>query len=198
MFAGKVGTGLRHEAAARSSRAAGRARDRRAAVHEGRRACRGCARTGCVRRSSCRSRSSSGPCTASCAIRGCSASASTRPRATSCGSARDHPSREGAVPRRRDHKGRAGRVLRSDRAGHAAAHPAAAGHDGALSRRHRPQRVHAEGRVEGLSRVARARRGAEEGRRRPPSARHRHALAALDGRTRTPSRRTCGRRACRR
>ena len=47
------------------------------------RACRGRARTGCVRRSSCRSRSSSGPSTASFVIRGCSASGPTRPRARS-------------------------------------------------------------------------------------------------------------------
>ena len=55
-------------------------------------------------------------------------------RATSCGSSRDHASREGAVPRRRHHQGRARRVLRGGRAGHAAAHPRPAGHDGALSR----------------------------------------------------------------
>ena len=41
-------------------------------------ACRACARTGCARRSSSRSRSSSGRRTASCAIRACSACASTR------------------------------------------------------------------------------------------------------------------------
>ena len=76
---------LRHQAAARAARAARRARDRRSRRSRRRRACRACARTGCGRRSSCRSPSSSGPCTASCAIRGCSASASTRPRATSCG-----------------------------------------------------------------------------------------------------------------
>ena len=75
VFAGKVGTGLRHEAAARPARAARRARDPDAAVHEGASGCRACARTGCARRSSCRSRSSSGRCTASCAIRACSASA---------------------------------------------------------------------------------------------------------------------------
>ena len=46
---------------------------------------------------------------------------------------RDHPSREGAVPGRRHHQGRARGVLRGDRAAHAAAHPRAAGHDGALS-----------------------------------------------------------------
>jgi hypothetical protein len=82
-------------------------------------------------RSSCRSRSSSGPCTASCGIRGCSASASTR-RARGRREQRDHASREGAVPGRRHHQGRAGRVLRGDRAGDAAAHPRPAGHDGAL------------------------------------------------------------------
>ena len=67
-------------------------------------------------RSSSRSPSSSGRCTASCGIRGCSASGPTRPRATSSGKRRDHPSRESAVPRRRHHQGRAGRVLRGDRA----------------------------------------------------------------------------------
>ena len=85
-----------------------------------------CARTGCVPRSSCRSPSSSGPCTASCAIRACSASAPTSRRARSCGRRRDHAPREGAVPRRRHHQGRARRLLRGDRAGDAAAHPRAA------------------------------------------------------------------------
>ena len=73
---------LRHEAAARAARAARRARDCRRRRSRRRRACRACARTGCVRRSSSRSPSSSGRCTASCAIRGCSASAPTSRRAT--------------------------------------------------------------------------------------------------------------------
>ena len=77
---------LRHEAAARPARAARAHRDRRRRRSRKPWACRASARTGCGRRSSCRSRSSSGPCTASCAIRGCSASAPTRRRATSCGS----------------------------------------------------------------------------------------------------------------
>ena len=100
-------------------------------------------------------RSSSGPCTASCGIRGCSASASTRtPRDVVRESSRDHPSREGAVSRRRDHQGRAGGVLRSHRAGDAAAPARPAGHDGALSRRHRREGLLAEGRLEGISRLA--------------------------------------------
>src|SRR5436309_15691569 len=46
--------------------------------------CRACARTGCAPRSSCRSPSSNGRCTASSAIPGCGASASTRRRVRSC------------------------------------------------------------------------------------------------------------------
>ena len=59
------------------------------------RACRGCARTGCGRRSSSRSRSSNGPCTASSVIRGCSAlpDAGKTPARASCGADRDHASR---------------------------------------------------------------------------------------------------------
>ena len=74
---------LRHEAAARAARAARRARDsesRRSPKPSG---CRACAPTGCGPRSSCRSASSNGPATASCATRGCSASASTSRRARS-------------------------------------------------------------------------------------------------------------------
>ena len=82
VFAGKIGTGfdtkllLDLRTAPRRHRAADSRRSRRPP------ACRDSARTGCVRKSSCRSRSSSGPCTASCGTRGCSASASTRTRAT--------------------------------------------------------------------------------------------------------------------
>ena len=47
---------------------------------------------------------------------------------------RDHASREGAVSGRRHHQGRAGGVLRSDRAGDAAAPQRPPGDDGALSR----------------------------------------------------------------
>ena len=78
---------------------------------------------------------------------------STRtPRDVVTRDSRDHASREGAVPGRRDHQGRAGGVLRSDRAGHAAAPARAAGHDGALPGRHRQEGLLAEGRLEGLSR----------------------------------------------
>ena len=63
---------------------------------------------------------------------------------------RDHSSRESAVPSRRvalrDHQGRAGGLLRGDRARHRAAHPRPADHDGALSRRHRQEGLHPEGR----------------------------------------------------
>ena len=52
---------LRHEAAARPSRAARRASRSRSRRSRKPRACRACARTGSVPRSSCRSRSSSGP-----------------------------------------------------------------------------------------------------------------------------------------
>ena len=61
VFAGQGRHRLRHEAAARPARAARRARDPEAAVHQGQSGCRACARTGCAPRSSCRSRSSSGP-----------------------------------------------------------------------------------------------------------------------------------------
>ena len=58
--------------------------------------CPDCARTGCVQKLSFRSRSSNGPCTASCGTRGWSVSASTRTRATSHGSRGDYRSRESA------------------------------------------------------------------------------------------------------
>ena len=70
VFAGKIGTGFDTKLLLDLRHAPRRARDAEVAVHEGRRACRGCARTGCSRRSSCRSRSSSGPATTSCGIRG--------------------------------------------------------------------------------------------------------------------------------
>ena len=154
MFAGKIGTGLRHGAAAGPARALDALEIAVAAVHERHRAAAAAARTGCGRRSSCRSRSSSGRSTASSGIRGCSASASTRPRATSCGRRRDHASGQGAVSRRRDHEGRARGLLRRDRAGHAAApggrpitmerYPGGIGGKGFL----------AEGRLEGFPGVA--------------------------------------------
>ena len=68
---------LRHEAAARSARAARRARDPEVAVHEGQGLPR--LRAHWVRPEIVvQVASSSGPCTASCGIRGCSACASTR------------------------------------------------------------------------------------------------------------------------
>ena len=95
---------LRHEAAARPARAARRARDPEAAVHAGRWACRACARTGCVRRSSCRSAFIEWTVHGKLrhprllGVRYDKARARRRH-----GSSRDHPSREGAVPGRRHH-----------------------------------------------------------------------------------------------
>ena len=101
VFAGKVGTGFDNDAAARSARAARRARDSDRRRSRRRRDCRGCARTGCGRRSSSRSASSSGRGTASCVTRGCSALRTDKAarREVAQGVRRDHPSREGAVPR---------------------------------------------------------------------------------------------------
>ena len=148
VFAGKIGTGFDTKLLLELRARLDALEIPTAAVHEGARACRACARTGSARRSSSRSASSSGPCTASCATRGCSASLDKPAR----GRERDHASREGAVPRRRHHQGRARGLLRGDRAGDAAAHPRPAGDDGALSRRHRQEGLLAEGRLEGLSR----------------------------------------------
>ena len=87
---------LRHEAAARSARAAGRARDPSPRSPKPS-ACRACARTGCVPRSSCRSPSSNGRSTASSAIPGCSGLRTDKARARSSRDGRDHASGEGAV-----------------------------------------------------------------------------------------------------
>ena len=78
VFAGKIGTGFDTKLLLDLAQRLDAIEIADVAVHERRRACRDCARTGCGRRSSCRSASSSGRCTASCAIRDCSASASTR------------------------------------------------------------------------------------------------------------------------
>ena len=122
-----------------------------------------------------------------------------------------HPQRQGG-PRRREGatvithpekvlfpddgitKGRTCGVLRGDRADHAAAHPRAAGHDGAISIAASARRVSSRRTCRRGSRLAGARRGAEEGR-------HVHHPLVSDARsllgspTRTASRRTCGRRA---
>ena len=185
VFAGKVGTGfdtkllLDLRARLDALEIAG------VAVHEGHRPAARCARTGCVPRSSCRSRSSNGRCTASCAIRGCSASAPTRPAARGRAGRRSrpvitHPEKvlfpddgitkgelaayyEAIAPLMLPHI--RGRPVTMER----------------YPRGHRREGLLAEGRLEGLSRLARARRGAEEGRHGPPSARQRRALAALAG-----------------
>jgi len=60
--------------------------------------CRASAPTGCARRSSSRSPSSSGRCTASCGTRGCCASATTRTRKKPPGSRRDHAPGEDPLP----------------------------------------------------------------------------------------------------
>ena len=86
VFAGKVGTGFDRSRPPATSARAWIARPcprRRSRAPAG---CRSSARTGCVRRSSCRWRFSSGRCTASCGTRVCSGSAPTRARARSCGS----------------------------------------------------------------------------------------------------------------
>ena len=84
VFAGKVGTGF-DTALLLDLRARLDALEiADAAVHRRAPACRASAPTGCGPRSSCRSPSPSGPCTASCAIRACSACATTRRRATWC------------------------------------------------------------------------------------------------------------------
>ena len=116
VFAGKVGTGFDTKLLLELRARLDALEIADVAVHQSRRAAARCARTGCARRSSCRSRSSSGRCTASCAIRGCSGVRADKPARDVVRETRDHASREGAVPRRRDHQGRARRVLRSDRA----------------------------------------------------------------------------------
>ena len=155
VFAGKVGTGfdtkllLELRSATRRDRAAEPRRSRR------RRGCRACARTGCGRRSSCRS----------AFIEWTVHGKLRHPRLLGVRTDKDaarrragdavitHPEKV-LFPGRRDHQGRAGGLLRGDRAGDAAAPARAAGHDGALSGRHRQEGLLAEGRLEGISRVA--------------------------------------------
>ena len=133
VFAGKVGTGFDTKLLLDLRARLDAIEIADVAVHQAPRDCRGCARTGCGPRSSCRSRSSNGRCTASCATRACSASARQSRRARSYARRRDHASGKGPVPGRRHHQRRARGVLRGDRAGDAAAHPRPAGDDGAVS-----------------------------------------------------------------
>ena len=81
VFAGKVGTGFDTKLLLELRARLDALEIPTTPFTQGDAACRACARTGCGRRSSCRSRSSSGPRTASCAIRACSASAATSRRA---------------------------------------------------------------------------------------------------------------------
>ena len=196
VFAGQGRHRLRHEAAARPARAARRARSAGAAVHEGGRPAAAARALGAARRSWCRSRSSSGPSTASCATRGCSASASTRRRAKS--------SREQAVITIPE------KVLFPDdgitkgelAAYYEAVAPVMLPHIAArpVTMERFPAGIGAKGFIQkdvskGFPDVAGARRGAEEGRHRPLPAGQRHADRCSGWRTRTASRRTSGRRA---
>ncbi len=171
VFAGKIGTGFDTRLLLDLRQRLDAARDRRHRRSRRPRACRSSARTGFARRSSCRSRFIEWTVQRQAAP----SATARRPlrqdtRATSSREAsRDHASREGPLSRRRDHQGRSRRVLRGHGAGDAAAPARTAGHDGAISRRHRQEGLLAEGRLEGISRLARARRSAEEGRRRPSS-----------------------------
>ena len=182
VFAGKIGTGF-DTALLRDLRARLDALEHAGtAVHEGRRACRACARTGCGRRSSSRSRSPSGPCTASCATRGCSASASTRPPATWSGRRPviTHPDKvlfpddgitkgelaayyDAVAPVMLPHL--RSRPITMER------FPAGIGAKGFLQKDV----------VKGFPDVAEAGRGAQEGRRRPLPARQRPRVAAVAG-----------------
>ena len=83
VFAGKVGTGFDTKLLLELRARLDALEIADVAVHQEPSGCRACARTGCAPRSSCRSRSSNGRCTASCAIPGCWASAPTSPRARS-------------------------------------------------------------------------------------------------------------------
>ena len=75
--------------------------------------CRGCARTGCGRRSSCRSRFIEWTVHGKLRHPRLLGVRTDKAPARSSGRRRDHASREGAVPRRRHHQGRARGVLRS-------------------------------------------------------------------------------------
>ena len=117
-----------------TARAARRPRDRRAAVHEGRGACRGCGahwvRPEVVVQVAFIEWTVHGKLRHP-RLLGLRFDKAARDVVRE---RRDHASGEGAVPRRRHHQRRAGRVLRGDRAGHGAAHPPAARDDGAVSR----------------------------------------------------------------
>ena len=126
---------LRHEAAARPARAARRARDPEAAVHESRRAAAPARALGAARdRRAGRLHRVDGARQAS-PLRGCSGIRTDK--AAARGREGDavitHPEKV-LFPDDGDHQGRARRLLRGDRAAHAAAHPRPSGHDGALSR----------------------------------------------------------------
>ena len=83
VFAGKVGTGFDTKLLLDLRTRFDAHRDREVAFYPGRSDCRACARTGCVPRSSSRSHSSNGRCTASCGTRGCSGIRTDKsPRAT--------------------------------------------------------------------------------------------------------------------
>ena len=139
VFAGKVGTGFDTGCCSTCGRASTRSRSPTPPFTKGDRPAAPAHALGAAARSWCRSRSPSGRCTASCGIRGCSASASTSPRAQVDEGAPvthatiTHPEKV-LFPDGRHHQGRARGVLRRDRAGHAAAPPPPADHDGALSR----------------------------------------------------------------
>ena len=196
VFAGKIGTGFDTKLLLDLRTRLDAIEVAEAAVHEGRRACRGCARTGCVRRSSCRWRSSNGPCTASCGTRGCSASASTRTRATSCRehAVITHPEKV-LFPDDGITKGDLAAYYEAMAPVIAAAPARPADHDGALSRRHRQEGILAEGRLEGISRrgcsASRCRRRTASSIIRSSPTRDR----CCGSRTRTRSRSTSGRRA---
>ena len=179
VFAGKVGTGFDTKLLLELRAASTRSRSR-VAVHQGRRACRACARTGC------------GPeIVVQVAFIEWTAHGKLRhPRLLGVrfDKAARRSSRRTAVITHPE------KVLFPDDGitkGELAAYyepiapvmlPHMRGRPVTMERYpagHRREGVLAEGRLEGLSGVARARRGAEEGRHRPPSARHRHAIAAV-------------------
>ena len=182
VFAGKIGTGFDTQLLLDLRARLDAIEIARVAVHARHAACRGCARTGCVRRSSCRSRSSSGRCTASCGIRGCSASAPTR-------AARDVVRETAVITHPEKVLFPDDGITKGDLAAYYEAMApviAAAPARPARSRWSAIPRASAR-RASGrrtsrrdFPAWLRARRGAEEGRRRPSSARHRPAIAAVD------------------
>ena len=131
---------LRHDAPARSAQAARRTGSADVAVHESHGPASTRVRTGCVRTSSSRLRSSSGPCMASCGIRGCLASA--------CDKDAQRVTREAVIthpekvlfPDDGITKGDLAAYYETMCTGDPAAPARAADHDGAISRGHRPAR----------------------------------------------------------